>query len=334
MQSLRHSALIARVSLLVVGALAVVFGMSGVARADSTPSKVVSPLNGVVSSARDGVKPSAAKAWTLGEMLSAKPLPEPRADRAALAGAESAQARPTGAPGSVPAKQPDALSTLDFAVNPSSYSTYPYSAVGKLFFSQNGGSYVCSAALIKGHAIWTAGHCAHAGNNSAGGWSTNAVFVPQYYYGAAPLGNCYVQNWWVASDWYANGNPNGLDHDYAGGNVSCDRTNITSYTGYLGLAWNQGYGKTWTALGYPQAAPYDGGRQIGCTGSLAAYGFGSPTTFGIWCNMTGGSSGGPWIITGNYVNGNVSYGDSTQPGKLFSPYYDSNVSTLWNNLWS
>jgi len=335
MKHVQRSPLISRLSLLIVGMLAVAFGMSGVAQADSTPSKNRPAQVGVVSSTQDGVKPAAAKAWTTAEMLSAKPFPEPQASAADFAAANpSALARPDGPAGSVSAKEPNALSTLDFAVAPGSYSSFPYSTVGKLFFTQYGTNYVCSGAMIKGHAFWTAGHCAHAGNNSSGGWSYNAVFVPQYYYGSAPLGYCYVQSWWTTTDWYANGNPNGLDHDYAGGNVSCTISNIASYTGYLGLAWNQGYGKIWTALGYPQAYPYDGGRQIGCTSGLANYGFGSPTTFGIWCNMTGGSSGGPLYIPGYYVNGNVSYGSSAYPGRLFSPYYDSNVYTLWGYLWS
>jgi V8-like Glu-specific endopeptidase len=50
-----------------------------------------------------------------------------------------------------------------------SYSTYPYSTVGKVFFNQGGGSYVCSASIVKPTVIWTAGHCVHAGNNSSSG---------------------------------------------------------------------------------------------------------------------------------------------------------------------
>lgn len=335
MKNTQRSPLISRFSLLMAAMLVVAFSVSSVARADSTPSKDRPAQAAVIGSTQDGVKPAAARAWTTAEMLAAKPFPEPQASAADFAAAAnpSAQARPDGPAGSVPAKEPT-LSTMAFSVNPASYKYFPYSTVGKLFFTQYGTNYVCSGAMIKGHAFWTAGHCAHAGNGSSGGWSYNAVFVPQYYYGSAPLGYCYVQNWWTTGDWYYNGNPNGLDHDYAGGNVSCNISNIASYTGYLGLAWNQGYGKTWTALGYPQAYPFNGATMWGCTSALAAYGFGSPTTFGIWCNMTGGSSGGPWLINNAYANGNTSYAASNHPGKLFSPYYDSNVYTLWGYLWS
>lgn len=337
MKHTRRSPLFSRISLLVVGMLAVVFGLSGVAQAGNTPT---TPKNhperaGVVSSTRDGIKPAATKAWTKAEMLAAKPFPELQANRAPAAGASTAAlARPNGPAGSVAPKQPSGLSALDYAISPGSYTSFPYSTVGKLFFTQYGVTYVCSGAMIKGHAFWTAGHCAHAGNNSADGWSYNAIFVPQYYYGSAPLGYCYVQSWWTPTDWYANGQYGDFDHDYAGGNLSCDISNITSYTGYLGLTWNQSYGQTWTALGYPQAAPYDGGRMIGCTSGLVTYDSGSPSPFGIYCNMTGGSSGGPWYIGSGYVNGNVSYGYSSYPGVFFSPYYDSNVYTIWGYLWS
>ncbi len=334
MSHARRSPLFARFSLLIIVLLAIVFSFSGVAQAGTKPPALQRPTKlTMISSARDGVKPAAAKGWSKAEMLSAKAYPTPKAARAAQA-SEAIQARPNGPAGAIPAKQPSTISTASFPVDPSWYSSFPYSAVGKLFFTQYGVNYVCSGALVKGHAFWTAGHCAHAGNNDPNGWSYNAIFVPQYYYGSAPLGYCYVQNWWTPTDWYANGNPNGLDHDYAGGNVSCDIPNITSYTGYMGLAWNQGYGQYWTALGYPQGAPFDGGRQIQCDSGLATYDFGSPTTFGINCDMTGGSSGGPYTIWGSHINGNVSYGYSTLPGLLFSPYLDGDSYTLWTYLWS
>src|SRR5262249_3494443 len=66
------------------------------------------------------------------------------------------------------------------------YTTYPYITVGKLFFRQNGGSYVASASSIGNNGIWTAGHCVHAGDNKPSGWSTNMVFIPGYRDNVAP----------------------------------------------------------------------------------------------------------------------------------------------------
>lgn len=316
MNRLQCPPLPARIALLMVCVL-MIAGTSGVARADSAPSLVRPARGAVVSSAQDGVKPAAARAWTTAEMLSARPYPQPETSVADLAGPTGVG--PDGLAGSLPAKQPDAFSTFDLAVNPSAYPSFPYSTVGRLFFTQYGTTYVCTGAMIKGHAFWTAGRCAHAGNGSPGGWSTNAVFVPQYYYGSAPLGYCYVQSWWTTMEWYVNG---ALDHNYAGGNLSCDYRNIANYTGYLGLAWNQGYSNTWTALDI---------NGVSCTSGLVAIGPGSPPMIGIACNT---STGSPWIIGGSYLNGNTSHRESNLPGVTFSPYYDRGVYTLWTFLWS
>ena len=37
--------------------------------------------------------------------------------------------------------------------------TYPFRAAGKLFFTENGGSFVCSASLIGKGLVVTAAHC-------------------------------------------------------------------------------------------------------------------------------------------------------------------------------
>jgi len=58
------------------------------------------------------------------------------------------------------------------------YTQYPVSTVGKLFFTQNGKNYVCSASVINKSTLATAGHCVHAGNNKTTGWSTNVLFCP------------------------------------------------------------------------------------------------------------------------------------------------------------
>jgi V8-like Glu-specific endopeptidase len=317
-------------SLVMIVALAIFGAMSF----NSTASAKTTNNQLTISSSHDHIQPAAKTAWTKAQMLAAKDYPV-----ATTSQPVTVHPSITGTPGSIAPKMPtikapasSGISPDSFTIPPSAYSSFPYSAVGKLFFNQNGGSFVCSASLVKGHGIWTAGHCAHAGNNSPNGWSTNAIFVPQYFEGSAPLGLCFVTQWTTTTAWYANGNPGGLDHDYAGGSVSCDISNITSFTGFLGTAWNFDYSQTWQAIGYPQAPPFDGGQQIECDGTLAAFGFGSPTTQGIVCDMTGGSSGGPWLISGVYVNGNVSYSDSRFPGLLFSPHYDTLVNTIWNML--
>ncbi|MEM8533254.1 MAG: trypsin-like peptidase domain-containing protein [Chloroflexota bacterium] len=285
---------------------------------------------GFISSSDDGVATAAVFEWTVEEMENAKPYPAP-----SLAGTtilpELNAPVPDGPAGSVPGTLPNTASTDDIGLlsngEVGSYGSYPYSAVGKIFFRQGGGSFVCSGAVIKSDEIWTAGHCVHAGNGNQSGWSTDVVFVPQYRNGSAPCGQWSVTQLVTSSDWYTNGNPGGLDSDFAKGRVSNANTGCT---GTLGFAFNQSYSQNFLAVGYPAGSPYNGERMIFCSEPLTRTDFGSPATFSIDCPMTGGSSGGPYIIRGDTLNGNVSYGSSLYPGELFSPYFGSGAKGLYD----
>ncbi|MCV2884339.1 hypothetical protein OE749_06495 [Aestuariibacter sp. AA17] len=219
-----------------------------------------------------------------------------------------------------------------------SYKVYPYRCVGKLFFKRNGKSYVCSASSIGGDAIWTAGHCLHAGNNKASGWATNVVFVPAYKDGAAPFGQWHVKRMWVRTSWYKHGIPKGLAQDMGGGIVyKRNGKRLSQVVGWLGFAWNFSKYQHWTQFGYPAAAPFNGKRLITCTSSYAYHGSvgASPKPIGVGSDLTGGSSGGPWIMrfaTGNYVNGLNSYRRSSKKHEMYSPYFNNNAKSLYNLL--
>jgi hypothetical protein len=58
-----------------------------------------------------------------------------------------------------------------------------------------------------------------------------------------------------------------------------------------------------------------------------------PETIGIGCDMTGGSSGGPWIVdwgTNNYLNSNVSYGYIGVPDQFYGPYFGDAAQALYD----
>jgi hypothetical protein len=47
--------------------------------------------------------------------------------------------------------------------------------------------------------------------------------------------------------------------------------------------------------------------------------------------MTGGCSGGPWVMgfgSNNYVNGHNSYRPNNQPLEIYSPYFGDNAHSL------
>ncbi|NOK59867.1 MAG: hypothetical protein GFH25_541190n314 [Chloroflexi bacterium AL-N10] len=248
------------------------------------------------------------------------------------------RAMPDGPAGIIPGKLPDQKyadnSSIDWSGEVNPYSEYPYSTVGKIFFRQRDiyGTFfsaVCSGAVIRENEVWTAGHCVHRGSGLEFGWSTDMVFVPQYYDGYAPCGQWTITQAKTTSDWYNNGTRDGLDpdHDYAKVLVSNPNT---ACTGILGFAYNQDYNQQYLSVGYPAEDPYNGQRMIFCWSTLLKLGIGSPATYGISCPMNGGTSGGPFIINGNALNGTNSY---IVPGanELYSPYFNSDTKSFYDS---
>ncbi|WP_428843854.1 trypsin-like serine peptidase, partial [Streptomyces platensis] len=89
------------------------------------------------------------------------------------------------------------------------------------------------------------------------------------------------------------------------------------------------------AFGFPAAAPYDGSKLIYCSGTT----FKDPLfsqDHGLSCNMTGGSSGGPWFTTfdektGTGLQSSVnSFGYQFLPNTMFGPYFGDDAKNLYN----
>jgi len=310
---------------------------------------------------------AAAHPWTKAQMLAAKPYPINAVSADSVTLSTELLAAPDGAAGSVAGKLPtkkaargrlpsllaggpaDLLGevspdgaksagysypapfTRQYIDSISNSAWYPFSAVGKLFFSQNGVDYVCSASVIGYAGIVTAGHCVHAGNNRASGWSYNMVFVPSYFNGSAPYGQWYVANLSVESIWFKYGNPGGLRRDLGVGYITADSYGyrVGDYTGYLGYSWNQLRDSSWWLIGYPASGQFSGAYMVSCQSSHAydsTAGSSGPLTVGVGCDMTGGTSGGPWVKgigVGNLVNGVNSYRRNGYNKELFSPYFDA-----------
>ena len=92
------------------------------------------------------------------------------------------------------------------------------------------------------------------------------------------------------------------------------------------------------AIGYPQASPYDGQKLNYCAGKDIADTWGGTTDFGLNCNMTGGSSGGPWYVgfgaagsqgSLNSVN-SFKYTSGKFAKYMFGPYFDAYTQKTYN----
>jgi V8-like Glu-specific endopeptidase len=202
-------------------------------------------------------------------------------------------------------------------------------AIGKLFLAGNAS---CTASVISSkNIIVTAAHCCwdRTKNTWIGGWS----FAPAYNSGNAPYGVFNYADARVPNSWINNGDiPSDvclirLQNDEAGHPV-------TYYTGWLGRAWSQSPVQNMHTFGYP--------GNIGGANSLescVAKSSAQPASCGsgvlnMACNMTYGSSGGPWIMNygaANQVNATVhGYSSQTCTGTFGQDFNGPQFST--NNI--
>jgi V8-like Glu-specific endopeptidase len=265
--------------------------------------------------------------------ISGKP---PRAARAAAQQGPSAEVVQVGSvePALYPYPFPFTRFFVDIQLYP---GVYPYIAVGKIFFRQNNQNFVCSGASVASPAatntVWTAGHCLSDGTNT---FSTNTAFVPSYRNGVAPYGVFPGTFLVVSGAWHFNRD---FTRDLGAFRVGTNGAGQTlqSRVGSLGFAWNQPRVQHYNDFGYPQAAPFNGRWMVVCQGShayddITIPGAG-PDPFAIGCDMTGGSSGGPYIMrfkSGNYINGHndYKYVNPALPLAMFSPYLDRHANQV------
>ena len=202
---------------------------------------------------------------------------------------------------------------------------------GRVFFTYQGRQASCSGnAVTSGNksTVITAGHCVKLD----GAFHTNWVFVPGYNNGNAPFGTWTARATMATPQWVAS-----EDINYDVGAAVVNQLNgqsLTDVVGAQGVAFNQARGQAMYAFGWPAAAPYDGTKMIYCSG----------TTFnalisdgiGMTCDMTGGSSGGPWFLSFNEASGTGTL-NSVNSYKInfisiwmFGPYFGTDAQNLYN----
>nr|WP_088511599.1 trypsin-like serine protease [Burkholderia ubonensis] len=180
---------------------------------------------------------------------------------------------------------------------------YPFRAAGKLFFNIGSSTYLCSASLIKPGVVVTAAHC--VANFGQRQFYSNWVFVPAYNNGAAPYGTWNAASATVPTSYY-----NGTDPCAVAGVVCQDDVAVIvlapqggSYAGnragWFGYGWNgYGYNPSGLALidqlGYPVSL--DSGVLMERNESQGFVSSGNSNNTIIGSLMTGGSSGGPWLV--------------------------------------
>jgi V8-like Glu-specific endopeptidase len=215
-------------------------------------------------------------------------------------------------------------------------SETPVDHIGKVFFTLGGSNYVCSGnAVVSANksTVATAGHCL---NEGPGAFATNFIFVPAYLNGAAPYGKWTARTLYAPTQWCGAG-----DMTYDTGFAVVNQLNgkyLSDVVAESGVEFNAARGLTYKSYGYPAASPFNGESLKSCTGR-ASNDANNPQflTQGISCDMTGGSSGGPWFIqsgSGTGANGLQnsinSYGYSGSP-VMYGPYWGAVIQQTYTS---
>lgn len=299
-----------------LGALAALMAaalLSGPATATAAPSQ-----NGLDNGIERHVPAHAASAaayWTEERMRSAIP--------ADVLVADNARAAKNANPGKVvEAGQPQRVQ----AQKPKATGLSPISHVGKVFFTLGGGNYVCSGNAVSSAnelTVSTAGHCV---NEGGGAYASRWIFVPAYENGRAPYGQWTATELITTSAW-ANSGDISYDGAFAVMAPLNGRT-LSDTVGATGVGFNLSRGLAYDAFGYPAARPFNGETLQGCTGTARPDPYNQTLSQGIPCDMTGGSSGGPWFTQGlqNSVN---SFGYSGVRNTMFGPYFGTAIQQAY-----
>lgn len=220
------------------------------------------------------------------------------------------------------------------------YTKFPYRCIGKLFFTIPGqGNYRCTASIAQGRWVWTAGHCVVTPTIPT--WHTNFTFIPGVSNQSKPVWK-YANNAVSLVGWALYGK---LCYDIAGVRFKKKhRKTLAQKYGYLGFMYNASRKQHWNQFGYPSASPFDGNKLIQSQSSIGhddPYQDCEPAPMGVGNDMTGGSSGGPWLVSfsgeagpTNFMNGlnSFKYISPNWPDTMYGPYFGEGAKNIWDYM--
>ncbi|MDH2425249.1 hypothetical protein [Sphaerisporangium sp. TRM90804] len=204
---------------------------------------------------------------------------------------------------------------------------------GRVFLTLNGVDFVCSAGAVRSRnldVVVTAGHCVKDG---AGAWAQNWTFVPGYASGRRPYGVFAARRMFVPEPWARGGDD---DHDVAMVAVApSGGRRLNDVVGGQRIAFNQPRGMAAHGFGFPADPPYDGEHLVYCAGVARGDPHGQTLDQGLRCDLTAGSSGGPWLSSFDPASGRgvitsvSSFKYSDDPGTMYGPYFGEHTRRLF-----
>lgn len=204
---------------------------------------------------------------------------------------------------------------------------------GRVFLSMGGRDFFCSASAVRSSnrdLVVTAGHCVKDG---PGAWAENWTFVPGYRDGHRPYGSFTARRMFVAGAWARTG-----DDDYDVGMVALNTSggrHLTDVVGAQEISFDAPRGRHAYGFGFPADPPYTGRHLMYCAGPLLPDPHGQTHDQGMRCDLTAGSSGGPWLTDFDPRTGRgtiisvASFKYSDDHGTMYGPYFDAKVKELY-----
>ena len=219
-------------------------------------------------------------------------------------------------------------------------------ASGKVFFTMAPYNYQCSGSVANdarsGHSlVLTAAHCAY--DEVAGKFATNWVFIPEW--DTQPSGDGPHGRWaasaLVVHSGYADAGgftDEATWHDFAFAVVTTGSTGgqLDATVGSFPIAFSGvSKGNSLYAFGYPAAGKYKGRDLTYCAGPIFEDPYNDEKTWGMTCDMTGGSSGGPWLSSFSTSDGSGTLSSLNSYGysgikAMHGPKFDSNTQAVYN----
>lgn len=299
--------------------------------------------------------------WTNSRLRAAEPVDAPIASRLAATSAGASgggSADPSYVPAAAAGERPHAAlrdgmaasrpaddilsgSTRDEILDPAEPE---FSSHGKVFFTipdgDEAGDYVCSGTAVNSKnrsVVWTAGHCVFPA--AGAGFATNWTFIPGYTEAAQPYGQWPAKRLATTGPWQEASN---IKYDFGAAVVRRNPAGagLQDVVGARGIGFDQPREQIYRAYGYPAvptllAPEFTGEREFRCTSrvlgtdvKLLASG---PNPQFIECDMTGGSSGGGWIVDTTLLSV-TSYGYDLELTNLYGPYMSTTAKALYRSV--
>jgi V8-like Glu-specific endopeptidase len=200
--------------------------------------------------------------------------------------------------------------------------------------------------------VLTAGHCVY--DQETGSFAKNWMFIPDFdekptYDCPSTEYGCWTATALVAHEGFTSETAfttQATLHDFAvavvgpGGKTGVPSDLDAAVKHSYGLRFNADSdlsgAKVARAFGYPAAKKYNGSVLTYCSGPTTTDPYNGGLTWGLACNMTGGSSGGPWFDssldlatgTGGAVVSLNSYGYQGL-NYMFGPKFNNDTSAVY-----